>query len=110
MLGEFCLTGNGVDGYSVAADDLPVKRCDLVGNPFDDSLTTAQRQSLGFANLLSTMKQQTGDALTIEVAFAGRRPSVPYPDVERSAKATAGDWNRAAAQNNRVEFAALPTG
>jgi CheY-like chemotaxis protein len=109
-VGEFCLTGNGVEGYSVAADDLPVKRCDLVGNPFDDSLTTPQRQSLGFANLLSTIKQQTEDAVTIEVAYAGRRPSVPYPDVERSTKATAGDWNRAAAQNNRVEFAALPTG
>ncbi|HVF15608.1 MAG TPA: response regulator [Steroidobacteraceae bacterium] len=109
-VGEFCLTGNGVEGYSVAADDLPVKRCDLVGNPFDDSLTTAQRQSLGFANLLATIKQQTADAVTIEVAYAGRRPSVPYPDVERSTKATAGDWNRAAAQNNRVEFAALPAG
>jgi CheY-like chemotaxis protein len=109
-VGEFCLTGNGIEGYSMAADDLPIKRCDLVGNPFDDSLNTAQRQSLAFANLVSTIKQQTSDALTIEVANAGRRPSVPYPDGERLAKATAGDWNRAAAQNNRVEFAALPAG
>lgn len=109
-VGEFCLTGNGIEGYSLAAEDLPIKRCDLVGNPFDDSLTAAQRQSLAFANLMSTMKQQTADALTIEVAYAGRRPSVPYPEGERLNRATAGDWNRAAAQNNRVEFAAVPAG
>jgi CheY-like chemotaxis protein len=109
-VGEFCLTGNGIEGYSMAPDDLPIKRCDLVGNPFDDSLTSAQRQSLAFANLISTVKQQVADTLTIEVAYAGRRPSVPYPEGERMTKATAGDWNRAAAQNNRVEFAALPAG
>lgn len=107
-VGEFCLTGNGIEGYSMAADDLLMKRCDLVGNPFDDSLNTAQRQSVAFANLLSTVKQQTGDGLTIEVAYVGRRPHVPYPDGERLNRATAGEWNRVAAQNNRVEFAALP--
>lgn len=103
-VGEFCLTGNGIEGYSMAADELPVKRCDLVGNPFDDSLTNAQRQSLGFANLISSVRQQTGDALTIEVANAGRLPSVAYPEGDGLARATAGDWNRIAAQNNRVEF------
>jgi CheY-like chemotaxis protein len=107
-VGEFCLTGNGIEGYSLAADDLPVKRCDLVGNPFDDSLSVPQRQSVGFANLMSTIKQQTGDELAIEVAYAGRKPSVPYPEGERLNRATAGEWNRIAAQNNRVEFAAVP--
>ena len=103
-VGEFCLTGNGIEGYSMAADDLPVKRCDLVGNPFDDSLTNAQRQSLGFANLISSVRQQTGDALTIEVVNAGRLPSVTYPEGDGLARITAGEWNRIAAQNNRVEF------
>lgn len=107
-VGEFCLTGNGIEGYSLAADDLPMKRCDLVGNPFDDSLTAAQRQSVAFANLVSTIKQQSGDDLAIEVAYAGRHPNVPYPDGERLNKATAGEWNRIATQNNRVEFAAVP--
>jgi CheY-like chemotaxis protein len=109
-VGDFCLTGNGIEGYSMAAEELPIPRCDLRGNPFDDSLTAAQRQSLGFANLVSTIKQQSADTLTIEVAYAGRRPSVPYPEGERLTKSTAGEWNRAAAQNNRVEFAALPAG
>ena len=103
-VGDFCLTGNGIEGYSIAADDLPFKRCDLRGNPFADSLTAAQRQSVAFANLVSTIRQQSGDTVTIEVADAGRRPSVPYPAGDL---ATAGEWNRIAAQNNRVEFAAL---
>jgi CheY-like chemotaxis protein len=103
-VGEFCLTGNGIEGYSMAADDLPVKRCDVVGNPFDDNLPNAQRQSLQFANLLAGVRQRMADALTIEVDYAGRRPKVPYPDGEQLTKTTAGEWNRVAAQNNRVEF------
>jgi CheY-like chemotaxis protein len=104
--GEFCLTGNGIEGYSMAADDLPVKRCDLIGNPFDDSLTAAQRQSLGFANLIASIPQQTGHALSVEVANGGRSAAVPYPEGDVLTKATAGEWNRIAAQNNRVEFIA----
>ena len=104
--GEFCLTGNGIEGYSMAADDLPVKRCDLIGNPFDDSLTAAQRQSLSFANLIASIPQQTGNALSVEVANGGRSAAVPYPEGDALTKATAGEWNRIAAQNNRVEFVA----
>ncbi len=107
-VGEFCLTGNGVEGYSMAGDDVPVKRCDLVGNPFDDSLSGPQRQSVAFANLMATIKQETGDALTIDVTHGGRRPTVAYPEGERLNRATAAEWNRIAAQNNRVEYAAVP--
>lgn len=108
FVGEFCLTGNGIEGYSLATDELPVKRCDLVGNPFEDSLPSAQRQSLGFANLLSSLRPDGG--LTVEVAHEGRRPSVPYPTADQLARVTAGEWNRIAAQNNRVEFATQPAG
>jgi CheY-like chemotaxis protein len=108
FVGEFCLTGNGIEGYSIANEDLPVKRCDLVGNPFEDSLPTAQRQSLAFANLLSSLRQD--DGLTIEVTHEGRRPAVPYPTADQLGRITAGEWNRIAAQNNRVEFVTQPAG
>jgi CheY-like chemotaxis protein len=110
FVGDFCLTGNGIEGYSMATDDLPIKRCDLVGNPFEDSLPTAQRQSLAFANLVASLRQESGGALTVEVAHEGRRPAVPYPSTEQLPRVTAGEWNRIAAQNNRVEFATQPTG
>jgi len=103
-VGDFCLTGSGIEGYSVANDEMPYKRCDQVGNPFEDGLAPAQRQSLAFANLLSTIRQQAGEGLTIEVTHAGRRPATPYPEGDKLAKVTAGEWNRIAAQNNRVEF------
>jgi CheY-like chemotaxis protein len=108
FVGEFCLTGNGIEGYSMATEDLPMKRCDLVGNPFEDSLPSSQRQSLAFANLLSSLRPDGG--LTVEVAHEGRRPSVPYPTADQLTRVTAGEWNRIAAHNNRVEFATQPAG
>ncbi len=109
FVGDFCLTGTGIEGYSMAADDLLYKRCDLVGNPFEDGLPAAQRQSLAFANLVASLRQESGGALTVEVAHEGRRPAVPYPNTQLP-RLTAGEWNRIAAQNNRVEFATQPAG
>ncbi|HJY38857.1 MAG TPA: response regulator [Steroidobacteraceae bacterium] len=109
-VGEFCLVGNGIEGYSMAADDLPASRCDLRGNPFDDGLSAAQRQSLPFANLVASLRQDKSDPLRVEVEHEGRKPVVPYPRGDQLAKVTAGDWNKIAAQNNRVEFAAQPAG
>jgi len=110
FVGEFCLVGNGIEGYSMAADDLPASRCDLRGNPFDDGLSAAQRQSLPFANLVASLRQDRSQALRVEVEHEGRKPTVPYPRGDQLAKMTAGDWNKIAAQNNRVEFAAQPAG
>jgi len=109
-VGEFCLVGNGIEGYSIAADDLPASRCDLRGNPFDDGLSAAQRQSLPFANLVASLRQDKNEQLRVEVEHEGRKPAVPYPRGDQLAKVTAGDWNKIAAQNNRVEFAAQPAG
>jgi CheY-like chemotaxis protein len=105
--GLFCLTGNSADGYVPAVAALPVSKCDLVGNPFEDSLTAQQRQSLGFANLLASVRQRSSGSINVVIDNAGSsRPAVPYP--QRSESLTAGEWNRAAAVNNRVEIAAEP--
>ena len=109
-VGEFCLTGNGIEGYSIAADDMPLKRCDLFGNPFEDGLTAAQRQSLAFANLVSSVRQDTAAALTVEVASRGPSAERALPGRRAARELTAGEWNKIAAQNNRVEFAAQPAG
>lgn len=105
--GLFCLSGNSADGYLLAAAALPVSKCDLVGNPFDESLTAQQRQSVDFANLVASVRQRTSGAISVVIENAGSsRPAAPYP--LRSESLTAGEWNRAAAFNNRVEFAADP--
>jgi CheY-like chemotaxis protein len=106
--GVFCLTGNATDGFLPAAASLPASKCDLVGNPFEDSLSGQQQQSLAFANLSAGVRQRTNGAITVVAENAASpRNAMPYPP--HSEGLTAGDWNRAAAANNRVDFAAEPT-
>ncbi|MET0660566.1 MAG: hypothetical protein ABW110_20675, partial [Steroidobacteraceae bacterium] len=107
-IGDFCLAGNAVEGYALAAEDLQARRCDVIGNPYEDGLRSAQRQSLAFANLVSTTRTETDGRLNVEVIFAGRKPVVPYPAQPPSEKVSAGEWNRIAERNNRVEFAFEP--
>jgi CheY-like chemotaxis protein len=107
-IGDFCLAGNAVEGYALAAEDLQARRCDVIGNPYEDSLRQAQRQSLAFANLVSTTRTETSGRLNVEVVFAGRKPVVPYPPQPLGEKVSAGEWNRIAERNNRVEFVFQP--
>ena len=106
FVGDFCLSGGPVEGFSLADSALPSQRCDLVGNPFQDALLPAQNQSVEFANFIAIMRQRLGGAIQISVVNAGRSHPVAYP--EQSERTTAGDWNAVAAQNNRVEFRVEP--
>jgi CheY-like chemotaxis protein len=106
--GLFCLSGNPTDGFTPASASLPASKCDLVGNPFEESLTLQQRQSLGFANLIAGVRQRTSGTISVVIENAGSaRAATPYP--QRTESLTAGEWNHAAASNNRVEFAADPS-
>ena len=106
--GLFCLTGNPTDGFAPASAVLPVAKCDLIGNPYEESLTGQQRQSLAFANLVAGVRQRSGGAMSVVIEnVGGTRPASPYPP--RTEALTAGEWNRTAASNNRVEFTAEPS-
>lgn len=102
FIGDFCLSGNAADGFSVAETGQPTQKCDLVGNPYEDALSPAQRQSVEFANFAALLAQRSGGAITVETVTAGRRNPIEYP--EQREGSTAGEWNAVAAQNNRVEF------
>jgi hypothetical protein len=109
MAGMFCLSGNAAEGYSTASAALPVGKCDVIGNPFEDSLSAQQRQSVAFANLVASVRQRTAGAISVVMENPGNsRATYPYP--VRSETLTAGEWNRAASANNRVEFALEPAG
>jgi CheY-like chemotaxis protein len=106
--GLFCLVGNATDGYAPAPPTLPVNRCDLIGNPLDDALSGQQRQSLAFANLVAAARQRTAGAITVALESNGAaHPSTAYP--ARTDAVMAGDWNKIAAANNRVEFSVEPS-
>jgi CheY-like chemotaxis protein len=101
--GRFCLIGNGTDGYSLAPDETPFSKCDVVGNPSDDALSPAQRTPLPFANLVGSVRNTSRGALYVQ-SSQGEPTTVvaAYPQV--SADLTAGEWNRAGSANNRVEI------
>jgi len=107
LAGMFCLSGNATDGFAPANASLPANKCDLVGNPFEESLSGQQRQSLAFANLVAGVRQRSAGAITVAFENGGSsRAAAQYPP--RNESLTAGEWNRAAAANNRVEFTAEP--
>jgi CheY-like chemotaxis protein len=100
--GRFCLVGNATEGFSIAPDDTPFSKCNSVSNPHEDSLQPAQRESLGFANLANEYRVETGGVLTIHLLPGdAASPAVAYP--QGSSSLLAGEWNKAAAANNRIE-------
>jgi len=104
--GDFCLVGNAGTGYTLAGAELLQRRCDLIGSPYDDNLTQAQRQSSEYAALVNSIAQATQGAIQVTTANGGRKLSVAYPP--QSDSLTAGDWNRIAERNHRVEITLQP--
>jgi hypothetical protein len=106
--GRFC-TVTGANGAPVLASDVALySKCEQVGNPRDDNGSASQRQSVAFANMVSTARQNSGGKIDVQVS-AGSPDEVvtPYPAV--SDTLTAGEWNHVAAANNRVEVHWQPT-
>jgi len=100
---RFCLMGNASDGYSLAPDEMLYSRCDVVGNPSDEALSPAQRTPLALANLIGDVRSSTNGAVAVHLALGDpAQLAQPYPQV--APDLTAGEWNRAAIANNRVEI------
>jgi len=101
--GRFCLVGNPVDGFSLAPDETLFAKCDVVGNPSDDALPPAQHTPLALANLAGDIRHSTHGALQVQSSVGDPAAlAVPYPALSNDL--TAGEWNRAASANNRVEI------
>jgi CheY-like chemotaxis protein len=100
--GRFCLLGNALEGYSPAPEETLVSRCDLVGNPSDEAFTSP-RTPLALANLIGEIRSATRGALEVQVS-AGDPASVLAPYPPPNTYLNAGEWNRAAITNNRVEI------
>jgi CheY-like chemotaxis protein len=101
--GRFCLMGNPNDGYSIAPDEIPFSKCDLVGNPSDDALLPAQRTPLPFVNLVGATRNSSHGGVAVQTS-AGDVATIIAGYPQASPYLTAGEWNRAASANNRVEI------
>ena len=101
--GRFCLVGSALEGYSLAPDETPFAKCDLVGNPSEEALSSSQRTPLALANLFGEIRSSTHGALDAQVSVGDPASALtPYPAA--ASDLTAGEWNRAATANNRVEI------
>ena len=101
--GRFCLMGNSTDGYSLAPDETPFSKCDLVGNPPDEALSPAQRTPLPFVNLAGAVRNSSHGSINVQTSTGDATGTIaPYPPI--SPELTAGEWNRVGGANNRVEI------
>jgi len=106
-LGEFCLVGDEVTGYTLPPPDLPATNCTLIGHPLQQLPSLGERQSIAFANFLATSPLVNNSGINIEmVSHHYNRPRVPYPPQQQGV--TSFDWNRIAAANNRIEVTLIP--
>jgi hypothetical protein len=103
--GRFCLQGSG-DSATLPPGEVSYSKCDLVGNPVDTN-GLAGRESVAFANMLAAQRSRGSGSIEVQLG-AGRADEVvaPYPAISEAL--TAGEWNRAAAANNRVEVRTHP--
>lgn len=105
-LGEFCLVGDDVNGYTLAPPDLPVTDCTLIGHPLQQLPSLGERQSIAFANFLATSPLLNNSIRIDLVPHLFSRPLISYPPQQENVNAF--EWNRIAAANNRVEVTLLP--
>jgi CheY-like chemotaxis protein len=101
--GRFC-TVTGSSGLPVlAAETLPYAKCDQIGNPREDNGSASGRESVAFANMIATARQTSGGKVDVQIS-AGNADEIltPYPPI--SDALLAGEWNRVALANNRVEL------
>lgn len=104
-LGEFCLDSG--DSLVLAPPDSAASSCDLIGHPQQDLPNVGERQSIAFANFLTSSPLLNRSGIRIEIVpFHFSRPRISYPP--QQAGITAQEWNRIAAANNRIEVRLLP--
>jgi len=99
-VGEFCLRGNVEEGYTLAAADSPLDRCDKNMNPAQSSDLVSMQQSVEFANFLAAVVTDYA-GIKLEISNLPREQSL-YEYPSRADNVTAGQWNRIAQLNNRV--------
>lgn len=105
-VGDFCLKTSDADGLRLAPPDTELADCDRLGFLPEEARSWGARQSVSFANFLSTLDARYGGAIRVDVATAGNlEPVLPYPSL--TGTLTAGEWNRIAAANNRVRLELL---
>jgi hypothetical protein len=101
--GRFCMITNSAGIPVLPSDATPYSKCEQIGSSPDDNGSVSPRQSVAFANMVSIARQTAAGKIDVRItAGSADEVATPYPPVNDSL--TAGEWNRVAAANNRVEL------
>ncbi len=104
-VGRFCMSFGPNAVAELAPPTLPVTQCEQIGWLPSEAFALGRRQTLTFAH--TVVAATSGTHIRIETASAGAdEPAIPYPAVTESM--SAGEWNRIAASNHRIEIRLLP--
>jgi CheY-like chemotaxis protein len=100
-LGDFCLVKDAVGGLVLAEGEMGMADCLFSSQLEQGRGLYAGEQSLGFTNYINSLNPENGDLIEVQVDNQpGFRSLAPYPD--RYTVKTAGEWNLAAARNQRI--------
>jgi hypothetical protein len=100
--GDFCLTHNEAGTLTLAKEQMPFSECLFSSKVEDKGFTQVSYQTIGFANFINSLSAEEGGPVEVFVEADARDGSVvPYP--ETYAVKTAGEWNRVATQNQRIQ-------
>ena len=106
-VGQYCLVRNAADELVLPAPGAKIGDCDRQAMTRDQAIELANRQSVGFANFIGSSPLVKNGDISVEIFSHGRDdPEYRYPVI--GGNATAGDWNRVAAMNNRVDVTLRP--
>ena len=76
--------------------------CDMVGGARDDAAAGVIRIPVVMADLMGTLRANSHDQIHVQVGGGDGSNVAAYPPVSETL--TAGEWNRAAGANNRIEI------
>lgn len=106
-LGRFCLKARGNGDAVLPRDATPASACainDLSGGEAEER---GLAQSMVFSNALASIEARFGEHVQIAIETAGiDEPLQQYPDGPEGV--SAGDWNKIAAVNQRIDFSFTP--
>jgi CheY-like chemotaxis protein len=107
-LGIFCTVTDETGTALIPATELPASQCNLQVIREHEAIQLGMQQSPEFQSFLQSMRSRFADRIRVVLNTAGTRvPKRAYPDMTDDL--SAGEWNRVAYENNRVDIVFKPT-
>lgn len=105
--GEFCMTRNAYGTLEIAPSDLPADQCDVIGRLSDPGPELASEQTVSFGSFLASSPLVNSGDIQIAIYPVTGDESRYRPEAS-AGNLTAGEWNRMAQLENRVEISLVP--